>query len=41
MHGVSHMTRSAKIFILNEEGIIENISYVRRAYESVNDGSLS
>ena len=30
-----------KILILNQEGIIEKISYERRAYESVDDGSLS
>ena len=35
------MRRSAKILILNSEGIIEKISYERRAYESVDDGSLS
>ena len=35
------MIRSAKILILNYEGIIEKISYERRAYESVDDGSLS
>ena len=29
------MRRSAKILILNKEGIIEKISYERRAYESV------
>ena len=28
-------------FILNEEGIIEKISYERRAYESVDGKSLS
>ena len=28
------MRRSAKIWILNKEGIIEKISYERRAYES-------
>ena len=37
----NYMRRSAKIFILNYEGIIEKISYKRRAYESVDDGSLS
>ena len=35
------MWRSAKIFILNKEGIIEKKSYERRAYESVDDGCLS
>ena len=32
MRFVSHMRRSAKIFILNKEGIIEKISYERRTY---------
>ena len=31
---VSYMQSSAKISILNKEGIIENISYERRAYET-------
>ena len=31
----------AKILILNEEGIIENIFYERHAYESVDEKSLS
>ena len=31
----------AKISILKKEGIIEKISYERRAYESVDDGSHS
>ena len=31
------MRRSAKILILNKEGIIEKISYERRAYESVDE----
>ena len=35
------MRRSGKILILNLEGIIENISYERRAYESVDVKSLS
>ena len=35
------MIPSAKILILNYEGIIEKISYESRAYESVDDGSLS
>ena len=30
---VSYMWRSAKILNLNKEGIIEKISYERRAYE--------
>ena len=35
------MQRCAKIFIiLNLEGIVEEISYESRAYESVDDGSL-
>ena len=35
------MRRSAKILILNKEGIVEKISYERRAYESVDEKSLS
>ena len=35
MRFVSYMRCSAKILILNKEGIIEQISYVRPAYESV------
>ena len=35
------MWRSDKIFILNLEEIIEKNSYERRAYESLDDGSLS
>ena len=35
------MRRSGKILILNKEGIIEKISYERRAYESVDENSLS
>ena len=31
------MRRSAKILILNKEGIIEKISYERRAHESVDE----
>ena len=31
------MRRSGKILTLNKEGIIEKISYERRAYESVDD----
>ena len=38
---VSYMRRSAKILILNKEGVIEKISYERRAYESVDEKSLS
>ena len=41
MHFVSYMQRNAKILILNKEGIIEKISYERRAYESVDDKCLS
>ena len=41
MRCVSYMRCSAKIWILNLEGIIEKIFYERRAYESVDDGSLS
>ena len=41
MRFVSYMRRSAKILILNKEGIIEKISYERRAYESVDEKSLS
>ena len=37
MRFVSYMRRSAKIFILNKEGIIEKISYELRAYESVDE----
>ena len=35
------MWRSGEILILNKEGIIEKISYERRAYESVDEKSLS
>ena len=38
---VLYVRRSAKILILNKEGIIEKISYERRAYESVYEKSLS
>ena len=31
---VSYVRRSAKILILNKGGIVEKISYERRAYES-------
>ena len=41
MRFVSHMRRSAKILILNKEGIIEKISYGRHAYESVDEKNLS
>ena len=37
---VLYVRRSAKILILNEEGINEKISYECRAYESVNEKSL-
>ena len=40
MRLVSYMQRSAKILILSK-GIIEKISYERRAYESVDKESLS
>ena len=36
---LSYLRRSAKILILNQEGIIEK-SYELRAYESVDDSSL-
>ena len=36
-----YVQRSAKILILNKEGIIEKISYERRAYESIDEKSLS
>ena len=35
------MRRTAKTIILNWEGIMEKNFYERRAYESVDDGSLS
>ena len=38
---VSYMRRSAKILILYKEGIIEKIYYERRAYESIDEKSLS
>ena len=41
MRFVSYMRRSAKILILNKEGIIEKSSYERRAYESVDEKNLS
>ena len=36
-----YVRRSAKILILNKEGIIDKICYERRAYESVDEKSLS
>ena len=41
MHLVSYLRRSGKILILNKEGIIEKISYEHRAFESVDEKSLS
>ena len=38
---VLYVRRSAKFLILNKEGITEKISYERRAYESVDENSLS
>ena len=38
---VSYMQCTAKILILNEEGIMKKIFYEHRAYESVDDRSLS
>ena len=38
---VEFLVSVAKIFILKREGIIERISYERRAYESVDDRSHS
>ena len=38
---VLYVRRSAKILILNKEWIIEKISYERRAYETVDEKSLS
>ena len=35
------MRRSAKILILNKEGIIEKIFFERRAYESIDEKTLS
>ena len=35
------MRRSAKIWILNEEGIIKKFSCEPRAYESVDGGNFS
>ena len=35
------MIRSAKILILNKEGIIEKLSYEHHAYESVDNRSIS
>ena len=43
MRFVSYMRRSAKILILNKElrGSSKKFSYERRAYESVDEKSLS
>ena len=41
MRFVSYMRHSAKILILNQEGIIEKFFYERRTYESVDEKSLS
>ena len=41
MLSVLYMRHSDKILILNKEGIIEENSYERRAYESVDEKSLS
>ena len=41
MFFVSYVRRSAEILILNNEEIIEEISYERFAYESVDEKSLS
>ena len=38
---VLYVRRSTKILILNKEGIIGKNSYERRAYESVDEKSLS
>ena len=38
---VLYVRRSAKILILNKEGIIEKNSYERRAYQSVDEKRLS
>ena len=38
---VLYVRCSAKILILDKEGIIEKFSYERRAYESVDEKSLS
>ena len=38
---VSYVRHSAKNWILNKEGIIEKNFYERRAYESVDEKSLS
>ena len=37
----ANMRRSAKILILILEGVIKKMSYERRAYESVDEKSLS
>ena len=41
MNFASYMRSSGKILILNKEGIIEKISYERRAYQSVDEKKLS
>ena len=41
MRFVSYMRHSAKILILNKEGIIEQISYERRANELVDENRVS
>ena len=38
---VLYVRRSAKFFILSKEGIIEKMSYERRACKSVDEKSLS
>ena len=38
---VSYVRCSAKILILNKDGLIEKISFELRAYESVDEKSLS
>ena len=38
---LKHLKVTFLILILNEEGIIEKISYERRVYESVDEKSLS
>ena len=41
LHTGHYCVRMTKILILKQEGIIKKISYERRAYESVDDSSLS
>ena len=41
MHFASYMRRSGEILSLNKVGIIGKISYERRAYDSVDEKSLS